>query len=187
LNEHGRQQTSALAKYIRNIGVSALYSSDLRRAVETANLLSDRLGYAPILDARWRERDIGKWQGMTLDEIRTWHEDEYKKLQDDVAGYRVPDGESRNDVKRRVLEAFNDVLIDDRGSTVGVISHTTATHMLLEALIPGYDVYGVVLGNSSVTTIARDDDTDWRIVTANDLSHLEGLTSDSVGELEGKR
>jgi broad specificity phosphatase PhoE len=187
LNEHGKQQASALAKYIRNIGLSALYSSDLKRAVQTAELLGERLGYEPILDARWRERDIGKWQGMTINEIRTWYPGEYEQLQADIEGYRVPEGESRADVKKRVQEAFDDVLAEGKGSTIGILTHTTATHMLLEALIPGYDVYGVVLGNTSVTTIARADSGKWEIVTADDLSHLEGLASSSVGELEEKK
>lgn len=187
LNEHGKQQALALAKYIRNIGLSALYCSDLHRAVQTAELLSESLGYAPILDGRWRERDIGKWQGMTINEIRTWYPGEYEQLQANIEGYRVPSGESRADVKKRVLEGFSDVLKDDKGSTVGVLSHTTATHMLLEALIPGYDVYGVVLGNTSVTTIARVDSEKWEVVTTDDLSHLEGLPSGSVGELEEKK
>ncbi len=187
LNEHGKAQALALAKYIRNIGLSALYSSDLQRAVETAQLLAERLEYAPILDGRWRERDIGKWQGMTISEIRAWYPGEYEQLQADIEGYRVPQGESRADVKKRVLEAFNDVLKDAKGNTVGILTHTTATHMLLEALIPGYDVYGVVLGNTSVTTIARADSGQWEVVTADDLSHLEGLPSGSVGELEQKK
>lgn len=186
LNEHGKAQALALAKYIRNIGLSALYSSDLKRAVETAELLSERLEFAPMLDARWRERDIGKWQGMTISEIRAWYPDEYQQLQADIEGYRVPGGESRGDVKKRVLEGFNDVLAGNKGNTVGILSHTTATHMLLETIIPGYDVYAVVLGNTSVTTIARSDADNWELVTANDLSHLEGLPSGSVGELEQK-
>ena len=68
LNEHGRRQAEALAKFVRNIGMRALYSSDLRRAVETAELLAERLVFEPIYDARLRERNIGAWQGLTLDE-----------------------------------------------------------------------------------------------------------------------
>jgi broad specificity phosphatase PhoE len=184
LNEHGRQQALALAKYIRNIGVSALYTSDLVRAVQTAEILTERLGYTPIPDSRWRERDIGKWQGMTQDEMRTWYMDEYQKLQDDVENFRVPGGESRADVRKRVCEAFEDVLKDDKGSTVGVITHTTATHLLFDSIIPNYDVYGSVLGNTSVTTIALTDSGQWQIVTANDIAHLEGLPSRAFGEVE---
>jgi hypothetical protein len=59
--------------------------------------------------------------------------------------------------------------------------------MLLQALVPDYDVYATILGNSSVTTVALGDDGRWVIVAANDVSHLEGLTSRTFAELEEQR
>jgi phosphoserine phosphatase len=184
LNDYGRAQVLALAKYVRNIGLSALYSSDSRRAVETAEILAMQLEFRPMLDERLRERNVGAWQGMTLEEIQTWNVEAYRALQADIEHYRVPGGESRADVRKRVLEAFQRVLDDDKGNTVGIISHTTSTHMLLHSLVPGYDIYSTVLGNSAVTTIHRGEADAWEIVALNDLSHLEGLKSRSVRELE---
>ena len=184
LNDYGRAQAKALARYIRNIGLKALYSSDSRRAIETAEILGEQLGFEPVFDARWRERDIGAWQGMSLDEIRSWSVNDYKKLQADNENFQVPDGESRADVRKRVLDAFNDILAEDKGSTVGIITHTTSTHALLDSLIDHYDIYAAVLGNSAVTTIHRNEDGQWELVALNDLSHLEGLNSRYMQELE---
>lgn len=184
LNDYGRAQAKALARYIRNIGLKALYSSDSRRAIETAEILGEQLGFEPVFDARWRERDIGAWQGMSLDEIRSWSVNDYKKLQADNENFQVPDGESRADVRKRVLDAFNDILAEDKGSTVGIITHTTSTHALLDSLIDRYDIYAAVLGNSAVTTIHRNEDGQWELVALNDLSHLEGLNSRYMQELE---
>jgi broad specificity phosphatase PhoE len=65
LSAYGQRQAQRLANYIRNIGVSALYTSDLKRASETAAILAEKLDSEPIADKRLRERDIGKWQGLT--------------------------------------------------------------------------------------------------------------------------
>ena len=184
LNDYGRAQAKALARYIRNIGMSALYSSDSRRAVETAQLLSEQLGFAPVFDRRWRERDVGAWQGMTLEEIRSWNVDEYHQLQADSENFRVPEGVSRADVRQRVMAAFEALLEEDKGSTVGVITHTTSTHMLLDSLVSGYDIHGTALGNTAVTTISRIDSSAWQLVALDDLSHLEGLKAGHVDELE---
>jgi broad specificity phosphatase PhoE len=184
LNDYGRAQAKQLGRYIRNIGLSALYASDLRRSVQTAEILAAQLGFDPLYDARWREREIGSWQGMSLDEIRAWYGDDYKRLQADIENFRVPGGESRADVRVRVTNAFNDVLAEDKGGTIGIITHTTSTHMLLHSLIAGYDIYAAVLGNSAVTTIHRQESGEWQLVALNDLSHLEGLNSQSVQELE---
>jgi broad specificity phosphatase PhoE len=184
LDNYGKAQAKQLARYIRNIGISAVYSSDSRRAVETAEILSAQLGFAPTYDKRWRERDIGAWQGMTLQEIRSWYAEDYRKLQADIENFRVPQGESREDVRQRVMSAFNDILEEDKGSTVGIITHTTSTHMLLRSLIPDYDIYAAVLGNTAVTTIRLGEAGKWEIVALNDLTHLEGLNAASFKELE---
>jgi len=187
LNEHGRLQAERLANFVRNIGMSALYSSDLRRAKETAERIAARLAYAPIYDARLRERNIGAWQGLTLDEMKAWYPDEYRKLLDDVEGYQVPGGESRNQVRERMLAVFGDILAQEKGETVGIISHTTSFRALLSELIPDCNASDLMLGNSSVTTIARTDGERWQIVTCNDTMHLEGLESRSAKELEQSR
>ncbi len=188
LNEHGRQQVERLANYIRNIGMSALYTSDLRRATETAAILVAKLGYAPILDERLRERDIGDWQGLTPTEMQNWYPDQYEKLLADPEGYRVPSGESRADVKKRMLEAYADILKQDKGETVGILSHTTAIHTLLEDILPSRlaQKTGVSISNTSVTTIKLDDSGKWQLVTADDVMHLEGLEAKKSPELEEK-
>lgn len=183
LNEHGRAQSLRLANFIRNIGIRALYTSDLRRAAETAAILEPRLGFAPILDARLRERNIGAWQGLTMAEMQAWYFDEYTNLMESRDEYRVPGGESREDVKVRMLEAFNDILRQDKGETVGVISHTTAIHALLREITPDWYADNLVVSNTSVTTIMRADDDSWKLVTTNDLMHLEGLETATSPEL----
>jgi broad specificity phosphatase PhoE len=187
LNEHGRKQAERLANYIRHIGMAALYTSDLRRAAETAAILSAKLERAPILDERLRERDIGDWQGLTPQEMQNWYPDEYERLLADPEHYRVPGGESRVDVKDRMQEAFEEILQQDRGETIGILSHTTAIHALLDALIPGGFARRVAVSNTSVTTIRLGDDGKWQLVTADDVMHLEGLEAKKSPELEEKR
>lgn len=184
LNEHGRLQAQRLANFVRHIGLRALYTSDLRRAVETAAILEPRLNYAPILEPRLRERNIGIWQGLTLDEMEAWYPDEFEQVLVNRDAFKIPSGESRLDVKQRALAAFSDILAQDRGETIGVISHTTTLHVLLDDLIPGCCNDALGLSNSSVTTIVRDD-TQWKLVTTNDLMHLEGMetnVSHEIGE-----
>jgi broad specificity phosphatase PhoE len=187
LSEHGRRQAEALAKFVRNIGMSALYSSDLRRAAETAQLLAERLGFEPVYDARLRERNIGAWQGLTLEEMRDWYPNEYEQLLANVDGFRIPGGESRSEVRGRMVATFDDILKTNQGETVGIISHTTAIRALLSHLIPGCDPNSVEVSNTSVTTLVRGDTNQWQLVAANDIMHLEGLPSHSVQEVEQRK
>jgi len=183
LNTHGRNQARYLARFIRNVGMSALYSSDLKRAVETAEIIAEKLGFQVVYDARLRERNIGSWQGLTQDEMRHWYPDEYQQLMNDRAGYAMPGGESRNQVKERMAAAFNEYLKEAKGETIGILSHSSAIRALLSQWIDEEHLVSTDVGNTSVTTIARDNEnSQWHIVASNDLTHLEGIESQSLGE-----
>lgn len=183
LSAHGRRQAQALANFVRNIGMSALYASDLVRAAETADCLAEQLGYAPALDARLRERNIGLWQGLTLDEMRAWYADDYARLLEDPDGYRVEGGESRSDVRQRIRAAFDEITTKEQGETIGLISHTTALKVLLEDLLPEVASQELTLENTSVTTIRRSGG-GWELVAGDDIAHLEGLETKALPELE---
>jgi broad specificity phosphatase PhoE len=70
LSEQGERQSEDGAVHLRGLGLSAIASSDLRRALETADILSTLLDLGPVVVERGlRERDVGEWQGLTPDEI----------------------------------------------------------------------------------------------------------------------
>ncbi|MDQ7025407.1 MAG: histidine phosphatase family protein [Anaerolineae bacterium] len=187
LNEHGQAQAKRLAKFIRPIGLTALYSSDLRRARDTAEIIAQYTDLKPIYDPRLRERGMGDWQGMTLDEIVVWYPESYQRVQADPQGFQVPGGESRRQVAERVRMAFDDI-IGRGGDTVGIITHTTALRSLLDELVPDSDAYNLYFKNMSVTTIMRQEDGLWRITQLDDVTHLEGVSSAAFYELEeGKK
>lgn len=175
LNEHGELQARRLANFLRNIGVQAIYSSNLRRASQTADIIGAACGLTPILDEQLRERNIGRWQGMTRKEVEVWFPEQYTAYNTDRMTYRIPDGESLTDVQNRMVEAFKPIAAD-AAETIVVVSHTVSIRVLLMDLIEGYNPQENRLLNSSVTTIQREGD-GWKMVVANDVLHLEGLYS----------
>jgi broad specificity phosphatase PhoE len=189
LNKLGEQQVHRLGSFIRNIGMGALYSSDNKRAAQTAEILSQYLGYPPVFDERLRERHIGHWQGLILPEVRSWYADEYSQMLADLDGYRIPGGgESLNDVRQRALPALREIMQKgeamEGNASIGIVSHTTAIRLMLLELMPDGDVRNLNFSNSSVTTVTRNDDGSWRLTTADDTGHLEGLTTRHMVEVE---
>lgn len=184
LNEHGRLQVAALANFLRNIGLKELYSSDLRRARDTAEVIAERVGIQPIYDERLRERKVGILQGMTIDEIMAWYPDVYQALMADPEGYHIPEGESLGDVYQRMSAAFEAITRASQADTLAIVTHTVSLRRLLAGILGQYDDGGFA-GNSSVTTLAQEGD-GWRLVAANDVMHLEGLESRISRELGGK-
>lgn len=189
LNELGKQQVHRLAGFLRHIGLAALYSSDNRRAKDTAEILSTYLGYVPIYDPRLRERHIGHWQGLILPEIRAWYPEEHSAMMADLEHYRIPEGgESLDDVRQRALPALREIIASGETMeghvSIGVVSHSTAIRLMIADLAPDVDVRNLTFSNSSVTTLTHTDDHGWRLTAANDTTHLEGLATRFMVELE---
>lgn len=186
LNEHGRQQAARLANFVRHLGVGAIYSSDLRRAAETTEILAEKLNIKPILDSRLRERNVGQWQGLTLSEIKDWCADDYEQFLKRVNSFQIPGGEGRSEVVERISSAFMDIMKHQTEvETVGIVTHSIAIRTLLSQLMPDYQSAGMPLSNISVTTLVRDDKDTWSVVQANDVSHLDGMETKTIDEPEG--
>jgi broad specificity phosphatase PhoE len=65
LSDYGREQARQLAEELDDEGLEAIYSSDLSRARETAEIVGERLGLPVVLDPDLREKDWGNWEGLT--------------------------------------------------------------------------------------------------------------------------
>ena len=105
LNDAGRRQAGELAERLRTERLDAIYTSPLRRASETAEIIAVQHGLqAKALEAL-REIDVGDWQGLTLDEVRT----RYPEQLDDAWHSGWPNGESHAELDARVLPTLLDL------------------------------------------------------------------------------
>jgi 2,3-bisphosphoglycerate-dependent phosphoglycerate mutase len=110
LNDAGRAQARTLAERVA-VGplVRSLWTSDLMRARETAEIVGARIGLAPRVDARLREGDRGDWEGFLFDEIAAAEPERYAAWRRGGASFRFPGGESLAEQQARVLTALADV------------------------------------------------------------------------------
>jgi broad specificity phosphatase PhoE len=177
LNDHGKQQAKRLARFIRPIGLQALYTSDLYRAVETAAILEETLGFPFTTDPRLRERHIGLWQGLTVEEVQEWYPQAYQSLRSNPDAYQIEGGESREIVAVRMKAAFDEIVAKPH-DIIGIVSHTTAIRALLDKIIPDANALAMDFSNMSVTSVAKEDGGQWRIVQRNDVTHLEGMPTE---------
>lgn len=105
LNEKGRQQAQNLAQLLAQTPLSAIYSSPMERAVETAQPLAAALGLAVQIRPQLIELNYGTWQGRTfkqLARIKLW-----KEVHDNPVGVRFPGGESFVEVQQRVSDELD--------------------------------------------------------------------------------
>src|SRR3989338_6655939 len=79
LSELGKSQALNLTEYFNSGDLNAIYSSDLRRAVETAEPTAKKLNLEIKKDIDLREADFGIWEGLTYEEVKNKYSDEYNK------------------------------------------------------------------------------------------------------------
>ena len=120
LNELGREQAARLADQLDAVDV--VYSSDLARARETADILAHRLGLEVHVDERLRERSFGAWEGKTGPEIEAEFADAHARwLSGEGPG--ADDAEAFGDFAARVHAFLDDVLARHPGETVLIVAH----------------------------------------------------------------
>lgn len=129
LNELGITQSKLLAERLKSWPIEAIYSSDLRRAAQTAAILGETLGLKPILDVSWRERHGGDFQGMTIEELEANYPVELKRIREE--GGAPPGGESFLELENRIVQAYQELANQYEGKMVAVVSHGGAMGALI--------------------------------------------------------
>jgi broad specificity phosphatase PhoE len=135
LNESGRRQAAELAEALD--GVDVLYSSDLDRARETAEIVAARLGLEVCFDRRLRERSFGAWEGLTMEDIESRFAEPYRRWRAGES-HGAEDAEPFEAFGARVQEFLEDVLARHPDETVLVIAHGGAIRVI-HALAAGLD------------------------------------------------
>jgi broad specificity phosphatase PhoE len=109
LNDTGRRQAAELAERLARESIASLWSSDLSRARETAEIVGERIGLVPRLDSRLREANRGRWEGRRFIDIEREEPALYAAWRRAGDSFRFPGGESLHEQMDRVLECLRDV------------------------------------------------------------------------------
>jgi broad specificity phosphatase PhoE len=176
LNAEGHKQAIATAQGLAHVDLAAVFSSDLKRAVDTARPIAEAHGLEVVFDPGFREIDQGEWTGLEVSEIKN----RWPDLWGPARHYSArPGGESPQQVRARALKALAKVVAAHPDDDVVVVSHGgTIRWLAADAL--GYDdrrsarIRG--LGNGGVVSVEAQID-DGRVVLSG-LRRMDGNTPD---------
>jgi len=150
LNETGRAQARDLGEKIQNNSFSAIYSSDLSRARETAEIIASFVNLPVSLDARLREINQGEWEGKHISEIKTRYAKMWKEHRKDPENVHSPGGETINEVSQRMSSALNELSRIYPDSSVLIVSHglSLATMICRSQGLPVERAYEMIPANT---------------------------------------
>ncbi|HET9517543.1 MAG TPA: histidine phosphatase family protein [Actinoplanes sp.] len=134
LNDLGRSQAAAAAELLVRFRPASIVSSDLRRAADTATVLSDLTGLQVQPDARLRERFFGTWQGLTMTQVAQQHPAAHARWRAG-AEWVGCDVEGLDDMGKRVAEALQDAAAAAPDGTVVVATHGAAARQGIGQLL----------------------------------------------------
>ena len=163
LSDRGRAQASALARELAYESIDVIISSDLCRAVETAAIVGETHDLRPELNPRLRELDIGKWEGLTRDEIESTSGDALRRFDAGNLDVRPGAGENLRELEQRAHSIVNELVGAHPGRRLAVVTHLGVIRALLGAFRE--IAHGDGKGPSSTDPESELDNASWQYLT----------------------
>jgi len=132
LNETGIEQARLLGGALRNKDITAIHSSDLDRALDTAIIVSDLIGAVLVPESSLRERNLGSIEGKSWDEYFTAQKNSGLSHLE----YKPEGGESILDVQKRVQPILFDLTNGHQRGNILIMGHGGLNTILLDMLLP---------------------------------------------------
>lgn len=176
LSPMGMRQAEAIAERLAEEKITAIYSSDLKRSYNTAEYLAAKTGHKVITDSRLRERSLGIFQGLSMDEVKQKYPDEFNLYKTAGPDYVVPEGESRRQQFERAIECIKEIAERHAGGRIVIVAHGGLLNGLFRYVldIPISMPTRFKLFNASINTFFIENGT-WLLGTWGDVSHLQNI------------
>lgn len=155
LNETGRSQALETKTLLDGVTFDAVYSSPLRRALETAQLVTGLSPEQIHQEPNLIEISFGEWEGCNPQQLG----EPFAPFFADTKRYKpTTDGETIEALTRRVAAFVAEVKAHHMGQTVLAVSHGAALHALLAHELPTDDFWGIPLNNCAVAILELEGD-----------------------------
>ncbi|HOS68548.1 MAG TPA: histidine phosphatase family protein [Bacillota bacterium] len=177
LSPEGVMQAELLARRLAGEDINVIYSSSLRRALKTAEIIAEYKQCEIIKSDKYHEICFGPWEGMTINEIKEKYSEHYRAYREDPVNFKLPGAETLIDLTERTYGAVMDIVSRHTGSNILLVSHGTAIKAVIIRIL-GLDIIDFkrfMIDNASVSILEfPEDDTEKPVlICLNDTSHLE--------------
>jgi 2,3-bisphosphoglycerate-dependent phosphoglycerate mutase len=174
LTETGMSQARAVRDSIET-NFDVLISSDLGRAVQTAEIIQEKLKLSIIFNKGIRERNLGILQGLTIPEFEAQYPDDYKQFKTRDPDYVLPEGESSRQRFSRIIAALNEIAQTYINKRIFIVGHGGVLDSLFRhtLAIPVHVPRCFSLFNGSINKFTYKNA--WKLESWGETQHLFGI------------
>lgn len=176
LSTAGIRQAKLLARRLIKEDIKVIYSSSLRRAMKTAEIIAEQKQCEIIGSDKYQEMCFGPWEGMTISDIKGKYSEHYRIYREDPVNFKLPGAETFIDLTERTYSAIMDIVQLYKGVNILLVSHGIAIKAAIVRLM-GLDIMdfnSLRIDNASVSILEFSEDIYEKpvLVCLNDTSHL---------------
>lgn len=177
LSSEGIMQAKLLAERLMTEDINVIYSSSLKRAHRTAEIIAEYKQCEVIESDMIHEICFGPWEGMAINEIKDKYSEHFRVYREDPVNFELPGAETFIDLTTRTYNAIIDIVNRHKGSNILLVSHGVAIKAAIIKIL-GMDIAdykGFRIDNASVSILEFPDNNFEKpvVVCLNDTSHLE--------------
>jgi len=185
LSELGLQQAERTANLLAKEGIDVIFTSDLQRAVQTAEPLAKLLNIPVHTSDAFRERHVGVLEGLTFDESKQQYPKDYYALVNRNINHVISGGESYRHLLKRITNKLHDVIRTHQHQRIAIFTHTGAICFITLHLLGAIhrntkQTPWLVTSNCGINRFELRGRRNVRVLALNDTRHLMHITGNDA-------
>ncbi|MCX7922942.1 MAG: histidine phosphatase family protein [Clostridia bacterium] len=174
ITERGHIQASRVADRLKDTEIDILYSSSLKRTLQTAEYISKIKGLPIIRTDRLKEINGGDWEGKRWDELPSLWPHEHYTWENKPHIHCMPNGETMEQFQRRLVSEVMQIINDNRGKKICIVTHGTAIKSLMCHFLSVSleEMLNIIWYDNTSITIVDYEDEKFIVAIEGDASHL---------------
>ncbi len=175
LNKLGIKQAEQLGNHMKNESVQAIYSSPLKRAIDTATYVAKHHGLDVNVTSELTDFNYGVWEGLTRQEVSDKYRGLYEQWLKEPHLVKIPGGESLEQVRDRARSLVDRVVLKNN-DTVVLVSHRVVIKVLTCSMLNLENSYfWYIKQDLGGITIFKYEGRHYKLIKHNDTSHLSQI------------
>lgn len=181
LTKKGIWQAEQLAERLAETKIDVIYSSDLKRAISTANIINKKHQLTLNVEPLFKEIHFGDWEGMCYEEVYAYSDYENYRNWWRQPHIALPGGESIAEVNQRVTKGLKKLITnhgnsDGQGKTVAIVCHGGVAKIMIGIAldIPLERIWYISQHSAALNIIIYENQDSYYVEKVNDTSHLDG-------------